>query len=910
DGDVLEMTKLSALSESTFLYQTDNGTIFYHNAKTSKPSLHVQESGNNDIKDVGLPIDQGVICAIGNYVYYSNTKQKTIFKMGLDDTGVYSSDFFRYHFPCETVHAGGVCSCRPPDAITEGLAVWRIDNEPWSWGGGIALESPAEARRGLELKGVHRKTAIYMKLSSVAIPTVKKIDNDMIVLECFQRKRIGSMKLFKSKYPSWGSPMFAVEESPFVYLSNGKCLFIIDVENMTLRTMHFRNVSSFYIAGIRGSTLLGRGRCKTSNTYHMMTAQLPEEYALLFFPSKFLSEFDIKDRISWEKMSGSFGCVFKVANKCNNLECAVKIIPVNDEDKSSTLTEIRYTSEFDHPGLVRCTSAWIEEPPHGWKYDEGDEILRKGYVQRDFGDGTVFIFMQMELCTSSLENWMGKTRNDGSRTLAQIRPWFEQIVSAVEYIHSNNMTHGNLRPSNILFFNDDHIKIIDLGIKNCIGESVIEYPEKYAEMIMYMSPEQQTEQTHSSKTDVFALGLILVELCLVMSTNIYSKALFEKPLTFDYYRKGDFKIVFDDATTDAFIELLTQIDPNNRPTCREMLEHQFFSQEGHGPVRMMWEETLQKLKKNAKEKKESHPSQSNKPATTQVIEFKSEFATKYYVKKICGEGAFGYVFEAIQNLDLKEYAVKRISVEYSGVERALSEARAMAKLEHPGIVAYKDTWVEKPPDGWQYDADAELFKKIGAPKRRQIYSNDGVFIYIKMQLCHFSLSDWLKEHQAPSSRTIAKMRMWFKQMVSAVDYIHENNLIHRDLKPNNVLFMGTDHVKLCDLGVATERHVDDATESVFSRSLEGTKLYMSPEQRRAEAYSSKTDVFSLGLILAELCVVMTTDMRTEIFSNYRLGKQSELVTDNKTAEFIALLTKVDPKDRPTCSEMLDHLYLA
>ncbi|GMS86692.1 hypothetical protein PENTCL1PPCAC_8867 [Pristionchus entomophagus] len=154
------------------------------------------------------------------------------------------------------------------------------------------------------------------------------------------------------------------------------------------------------------------------------------------------------------------------------------------------------------------------------------------------------------------------------------------------------------------------------------------------------------------------------------------------------------------------------------------------------------------------------------------------------------------------------------------------------------------------------------------------------------------------------------MRMWFKQMVSAVDYLHDNNFIHRDLKPNNVLFLGKDHVKLCDLGVATQRHHEDQTESACIRSVEGTRLYMSPELRREEEYGSKTDVFSLGLILAELCVVMTKDIRIEIFSNYRAGKQCELVTDKNTVNFCQLLTQVDSMSRPTCREMLDHLFLA
>ncbi|GMS86696.1 hypothetical protein PENTCL1PPCAC_8871 [Pristionchus entomophagus] len=91
-----------------------------------------------------------------------------------------------------------------------------------------------------------------------------------------------------------------------------------------------------------------------------------------------------------------------------------------------------------------------------------------------------------------------------------------------------------------------------------------------------------------------------------------------------------------------------------------------------------------------------------------------------------------------------------------------------------------------------------------------------------------------------------------EQMISAVDYFHENNLIHRDLKPKNVLFANKYILKLCDLGIATERKVEGENESTLNRSYGGTRLYMSPEQRAGQAYSSKIDVFSLGLIFAEL----------------------------------------------------------
>ncbi|GMS86332.1 hypothetical protein PENTCL1PPCAC_30521, partial [Pristionchus entomophagus] len=153
---------------------------------------------------------------------------------------------------------------------------------------------------------------------------------------------------------------------------------------------------------------------------------------------------------------------------------------------------------------------------------------------------------------------------------------------------------------------------------------------------------------------------------------------------------------------------------------------------------------------------------------------------------------------------------------------------------------------------------------------------DSVFIYIQMQLCNYSLADWLKDNQADSSRNFARMKRWFKQIVSAVEYIHGKDLIHRDLKPSNILFTDNDRMKICDLGIVTDKTNDEHPESKFTRTSAGTMLhmspeqgkwtpmYMAPEQMRWSGYSSKVDVFALGLILIELSVVLTMEEAAEV----------------------------------------------
>ncbi|KAF8362119.1 hypothetical protein PRIPAC_89042 [Pristionchus pacificus] len=295
--------------------------------------------------------------------------------------------------------------------------------------------------------------------------------------------------------------------------------------------------------------------------------------------------------------------------------------------------------------------------------------------------------------------------------------------------------------------------------------------------------------------------------------------------------------------------------------------------------------------------------------------FRSKFGTEFDVSRILGIGGGGCVFEAKNLLDEWKYAVKRIAVDPNDakIKKLLREVRAMAQLDHPNIIRYNSTWIEEPPEEWQYEADDEILAKINSKKRQLLdYNKNSVFIYIQMQLCHFSLAEWLAENVTPESRSLPRMKTWFKQMVQAVDYIHEKNLIHRDLKPANVLFAEKDRLKICDLGIVTEQKIDDGVEITMTRTGAGTEEYMSPEQRSYICrVNAKTDVFTLGLILAELCVVMEDySKKVKIFDNFRSGKPTNIFTDERTAEFVGKLTTSDPKNRPTCKKLLDDLYLA
>src|SRR5688572_27914556 len=191
----------------------------------------------------------------------------------------------------------------------------------------------------------------------------------------------------------------------------------------------------------------------------------------------------------------------------------------------------------------------------------------------------------------------------------------------------------------------------------------------------------------------------------------------------------------------------------------------------------------------------------------------------YELQQVLGEGGFGAVYRAYQPLVKREVAIKVILPTYANhpefVRRFETEAQIIAQLEHPYIVPLYDFWRDP----------------------------SGAYLVMRM-LRGGSLEEALKKG-AWDTEAAARL---LDQVASALSVAHQNNMIHGDIKPANILLDKEGNAYLSDFGLASSVQTGDSGES----EVAGTPAYAAPEQIRRAPLGAYTDIYSLGLLLFEV----------------------------------------------------------
>ena len=208
-------------------------------------------------------------------------------------------------------------------------------------------------------------------------------------------------------------------------------------------------------------------------------------------------------------------------------------------------------------------------------------------------------------------------------------------------------------------------------------------------------------------------------------------------------------------------------------------------------------------------------------ARLQEMDWQGRSVAQYLVIGPLGAGAMGLVYRARDERLGRQVALKflpsHLSTQSEAQQRFLLEARTAAALDHPNICTIHEIGTT---------SDGQLF--IAMP----LYEGE-------------TLQARLERGPLPLSEAVAIAL----QVAAGLGKAHEHSVVHRDVKPSNVMLLADGTVKVLDFGVA---RVADASLTTPGPAIVGTAAYMSPEQARGETTDARTDIWALGVVLHEM----------------------------------------------------------
>ncbi|KAK7098663.1 membrane-associated tyrosine- and threonine-specific cdc2-inhibitory kinase-like [Littorina saxatilis] len=253
---------------------------------------------------------------------------------------------------------------------------------------------------------------------------------------------------------------------------------------------------------------------------------------------------------------------------------------------------------------------------------------------------------------------------------------------------------------------------------------------------------------------------------------------------------------------------------------------------------------------------------------------KTYFHQCFDVLERIGQGSFGEVFRVLSKADKQLYAVKRSHEKFrsdSDRRRKLEEVAKYEMLpEHRNLVKFYCAWEEEGK------------------------------LYIQMELCQYSLNQYALRHH-----NIPEMTIWcfLIDLLFAVKHLHDHNLVHMDIKPENIFITSQHYCKLGDFGLILDLN---KTQEDLSESPEGDAKYLAPELMKGH-FGKPADVFSLGLTIMELAGDLDLPRGGEGWHRLRESQLPvEFISTRSTTlkSVISQMLEPDYTKRPTIDQLL------
>ena len=254
----------------------------------------------------------------------------------------------------------------------------------------------------------------------------------------------------------------------------------------------------------------------------------------------------------------------------------------------------------------------------------------------------------------------------------------------------------------------------------------------------------------------------------------------------------------------------------------------------------------------------------------------------FKIEKVLGKGSFGSVYLVTRKKDKKIYAIKTVILEKLNKkeqENSVNEVRILASINHPNVIGYKEAfWNDKESSlniVMEYADDGDLQTKIQRMRKEGgMFNEDLIWSY--------SI-----------------------QMIEGLKALHDKKIMHRDLKSANIFLVKEKHQ--CKLG---DMNVSKVIKDKFLFTQTGTPYYASPEVWNDVPYSYKSDLWSIGCVIYELCALhppFNGKDLDELYVNVCNGKVERInkIYSDDLWKMILMLLQVDVNKRVDCDTFLN-----